>query len=79
MTNEGLVTPNGVKAGDEVIFAGLSRSTPRQNSLATKELKKDRTYTCVFVFPGEPMQIELQGLEPLFVYDLFKKVRKIKR
>ncbi len=75
MTTESLVTPNGVRAGDEVTWAGLSKTTPRQNSLAMKELKKDRKYTCVFVFPGDPMQLELEGIEPLFVCDLFRKVR----
>lgn len=73
MSNE-LVTPNGIKKGSKVLWARQSVVFPRQNGLANGLLKKNQLYEVTFVFPGEPMQIELDGIETLFVYDMFQKV-----
>jgi len=73
---KGLVTPNGITKGAKVIWAGRSQKFPAQNGFAAKMLKEGEVYEVEFVFPGDPMQIELVGdkFNELFVYDLFKRV-----
>jgi hypothetical protein len=73
MSPASLTTKNGITAGDTVIWARESRVYPRQNSLAKKLLKHDVEYKVEFVFPGNPEQLELEGIEQLFVYDMFRK------
>lgn len=71
---EPLVTKNNIRKGSTVIYIGDSRVYPAQSGLAKQNLKKDIYYTVEFVFPGDPMQIEIEGIEPLFVYDMFKRI-----
>jgi len=70
-----LVTPNGIKKGSKVLWARMSNAFPRQNNLAKGTLKKNQLYEVTFVFPGDPMQIELEGLDNLYVYDMFQKIK----
>ena len=72
-----LITRNNIKKGDRVLWSGGSAAFPRQNGLANKILKKGKAYVVEFVFPGSeelPEQIELDGIEELFVCDMFHKI-----
>lgn len=71
---EELVTPNGIKKGSKVLYVKDSLKVPAQNGLAKGTLKRGQLYTVEFVFPGAIEQIELVGVEPLFVYDMFQRV-----
>lgn len=74
----GLVSRNNIQQGDQVIWSGGSLAVPRQNGLANKLLKKNYVYTVEFVFPGDeitPEQLELDGLNELFVCDMFMKLQ----
>ncbi len=76
MSNEGLVTRNGIKAGDKVLFRGASVAYPRQNGFANSLLAKGIPYTVEFVFPGEDFeQIELEEVpDQLFIHDFFVRL-----
>lgn len=69
-----IITPNGIKKGSKVLYVQDSLRHPTQNGLARGTLKKGQLYTTEFVFPGDPEQIELEGEEQLYVYDMFQRV-----
>lgn len=71
-----MVTRNGIKKGDEVIFLGPSRLHAQHGQFAQGLLKKGKAYTVEFVFPGEQYeQLELLGEpEHLFIHDQFLKI-----
>lgn len=69
-----IVTPNGIQKGSKVLYVRDSLAYPTQSGLARGTLKKGLLYTVEHVFFGEPEQIELVGVETLFVYDMFQKI-----
>jgi hypothetical protein len=73
---EEILTRNGIKKGDEVIFTGPSRVHQQHGQFAQSLLKKGKAYIVEFVFPGDDFeQIELLGEpEHLFIHDQFLKI-----
>ena len=72
-----LVSRNNIKKGDRVLWSGTSKMVPGQGALAMQLLKKGYPYIVEFVFPGSeevPEQLELSGIEQLFVCDMFHKI-----
>jgi len=74
--NEPILTRNGIKKGDEVLFTGPSMIHREHGAFAQSLLKKGKAYIVEFVFPGEDFeQVELLGEpEHLFVHDQFLKI-----
>lgn len=74
--NDTIMSRNGIKSGDKVIWIGPSKLYPRQNGLANALLAKSTMYTVEFVFPGDDFeQIELQEIpDTAFIHDMFLKL-----